>query len=113
MGLYASTIEACHAAGFTPRIGPEASNFASTLNLVAVGLGVSLLPASLQRMRIDGVTYRRLKGSNQPTLPLDLASRRGDPSAVVRHFLKLVKQAAKDFAFDDSERDIHRARRRK
>jgi DNA-binding transcriptional LysR family regulator len=113
LGLHASTIAACHAAGFTPRIGPEASNHASTLNLVAIGLGVSLLPASLQQMHIDGVTYRRLKGPNQPTLPLDLATRRGDPSAVVRHFLKLVRQAAKDFPFDDSERDIRRARKRK
>jgi DNA-binding transcriptional LysR family regulator len=113
LGLYASTIAACHAAGFTPRIGPEASNSASTLNLVAVGLGICLVPACLQRMLIDGVSYRRLKGSNQPTLPLDLASRRGDPSAVVRHFLKLVRQAAKDFQFDASERDLHRARRRK
>jgi len=110
LGLYAATVAACHAAGFTPRIGPEASNFASTLNLVSVGLGVSLIPASLQRMNIDGVTYQRLKGSDQPKLPLDLASRRGDPSAVVRHFLKLVTQAAKDFQFDASE---HRARRRK
>jgi DNA-binding transcriptional LysR family regulator len=113
LGLYAATVAACHAAGFTPRIGPEASNFASTLNLVAVGLGVSLVPASLRRMHIDGVTYRRLKGSDQPTLPLDLALRRGDPSAVVIHFLKLVRQAAKDFQFDASERANHRARRRK
>jgi DNA-binding transcriptional LysR family regulator len=113
LGLYASTIAACHAAGFTPRIGPEASRIASTLNLVAVGLGISLVPASLQRMHIDGVTYRRLKGPNQPKLPLDLASRRGDLSAVVRHFLNLVKRAAKDFPFDDSEPDIRRTRKRK
>ncbi len=113
LGLYASTVAACHTAGFTPRIGPEASNHASTLNLVAVGLGISVVPASLQRMHIDGVTYRRLKGPNQPTIPLDLASRRGDPSAVVRHFLKLVRHTAKDFPLDESERDIHRARRRK
>src|SRR5262245_13668770 len=113
LGLYASTIAACHTAGFTPRIGPEASNFASTLNLVAVGLGVSVVPGSLQRMHIDGVAYRRLKGSDQLRIPLDLASRRGDPSAVVRHFVKLVKQAAKDFQVDASERDMHRARRRK
>jgi len=64
-------------------------------------------------MLIDGVTYRRLKGTNLPTLPLDLASRRGDPSAVVRHFLKLVRQAVKDFQFDASEQDTRRARRRK
>ena len=113
-GFYASTIAACHAAGFTPRIGPEASRIASTLNLVSVGLGISLVPASLQRMHIDGVTYRRLKGGpNQPRHPLNLASRRGDSSAVVRHFLNLVKRAAKDFPLDDSKPDIRGIRKRK
>jgi DNA-binding transcriptional LysR family regulator len=102
LGLHASTIAACHAAGFTPRIGPEASRLASTLNFVAVGLGISLVPASLQAMQIDGVTYRRLKGLNQPKLPLDLASRRGDSSVAVQNFLKLVKQAAKNFPRNDS-----------
>jgi DNA-binding transcriptional LysR family regulator len=111
-GLYASTIAACHAAGFTPRIGPEASRIASTLNLVSVGLGISLVPASLQRMHIDGVTYRRLKGGPIPRHPLNLASRRGDSSAVVRHFLNLVKRAAKDFRLDDSKPDIRGIRKR-
>jgi hypothetical protein len=46
----------------TPRVSAEASHLASTLNLVAVGLGISLLPACLRGMRIDGVTYRRLTG---------------------------------------------------
>jgi DNA-binding transcriptional LysR family regulator len=30
------------------------------IGLVAAGLGVSVLPASFQRMRIDGVVYRTL-----------------------------------------------------
>jgi DNA-binding transcriptional LysR family regulator len=97
LGLYAATIKACRAAGFSPRIGPEAPRLASTLNLVAIGLGVSFVPASLQRLHIDGVAYRRLKGPNQPTSPLQLASRRGDPSAVVGHFLSLARRAAKNF----------------
>jgi hypothetical protein len=62
---------------------------------------------------MDGMVYRRLKGPAQVKAILNLVTRRGDPSAVVRHFLKLVRQAAKDFQFDASERDIHRARRRK
>jgi len=36
---------------------------------------------------MDGVAYRRLKGANQPKAILHLASRRGDFSTVVRHFL--------------------------
>ena len=109
MGLYATVIAACHAAGFNPRLRHEALRLASTLNLVAVGLGVSTVPASLQRIRMDGVVYRRLKGSARLTAPLMLASRRGDPSAVVRHYWDLVKRAAKDFSAGDFESEVRRA----
>jgi DNA-binding transcriptional LysR family regulator len=98
LGQYEAMIAACHAAGFSPRIGQEAPRIASTLNLVAVGLGISLVPASLSRMNMDGVVYRRLKGNIQPKAILNLATRRGDPSVVVRHFLNLVKKAATDFS---------------
>jgi len=89
------TMAACRAAGFSPRVGQEAPRMTSSLNLVAVGLGISLVPASLQHVHMDGVVYCRLKGPNQPKAILNLASRRGDPSAVVRHFLNLVREAAK------------------
>jgi DNA-binding transcriptional LysR family regulator len=100
LGQYEAMIAACHAAGFSPRIGQETPRISSTLSLVAVGLGISLIPASLARMNMDGVAYRRLKGTNQPKAILHLASRRGDPSTVVRHFLNLVKRAAKNFVVD-------------
>jgi len=64
---------------------------------VAAGLGIAVVPASLQRMNMDGVTYRHLKGTTPLKAPIDLASRRGDPSATVRQFLDLVKRTAKNF----------------
>ena len=66
----------------------------ATLNLVAAGLGVSLVPESLQRMRLDGVVFRRLAAAAQPKAPLYLATRRGEMSAAVRNFLALVKRSA-------------------
>ena len=107
-GLREVTMVACRAAGFSPRVGQEAPRIASALSLVAVGLGISLVPASLQHMYMDGVVYRRLKGPVQPRAPIDLATRRGDPSTVVRHFVKLVKQAAKSFRFDDADHNHRR-----
>jgi DNA-binding transcriptional LysR family regulator len=104
IGLREVTMAACRAAGFSPRAGQEAPRIASTLSLVAVGLGISLVPASLRHLYVDGVVYRRLRGPIQPKAPLDLASRRGDSSVVVQHFLKLVRQAAKNSRFDESER---------
>ena len=97
-GIHAIAFRAFQAAGFNPVVGQQAPHLASTLNLVAVGLGISFVPASLQRMHMDGVTYRRLKGAIKLSAPLKLASRRGDPSAVVRNFLSLVKGAAKTSA---------------
>jgi DNA-binding transcriptional LysR family regulator len=91
-GLYDSILSACSAAGFSPRVGQEAPRIISTLNLVAAGLGISLVPESLQRMRMNGVVFRRVAGA-QPKAPLYLASRRGDSSGAVRRFLELVKRA--------------------
>jgi len=99
-GLYDAIIAACHAAGFSPLVGQEAPRIVATLNLVAAGLGLSIVPASLQRMQMDGVAYRRLTGAVQPKEPMLLASRRGDTSAVVRQFLALVRQTAKTFRAD-------------
>ncbi len=95
-GLYDAIFAACHAAGFSPLVGQEAPRIVSTLNLVAAGLGIAIVPASLQRMQMDGVVYRRLTGT-QPRAPLLLATRRGDTSAVVRRFLDLVKRTARTF----------------
>lgn len=99
-GLYDATTAACLKAGFSPRLGQEAPRITSALSLVAAGLGISVVPASMQRMAMDGVAYRRLKGAARPKAVLSLASRRGDPSAVVRHFLNLVRRAARNFHDD-------------
>ena len=103
-GMYDATIAACQAAGFNPRVGnlaastQQAPRIASTLSLVAAGLGITLVPSSLQRMNLEGVAYRRIKGAAPPKAVLNLASRRGDPSAVLRKFVGLVRKAAKDYS---------------
>jgi DNA-binding transcriptional LysR family regulator len=98
LGLYADTIAAWHAAGFNPRVGHEAPRLASTLNLVAVGLGISIVPASLRRIQMDGLVYRRLRGPSRLVAPLMLVSRRSDASAAVRQYLDFVRRAAKRFS---------------
>jgi DNA-binding transcriptional LysR family regulator len=94
-GLYDTIITACKSAGFSPRVGQEAPRILSTLNLVAAGLGVSIVPASLRRLEMDGVVYRSLVKTQQPLAPLILACRGGDNSAAAQRFIDLVKQTAK------------------
>jgi len=95
--FYEATMAACLKAGFSPRLGQEAPRITSALSLVAVGLGISLVPACMQRMTMDGIVYRQLKGAAQPKAVLNLASRRGETSPVVRNFVSLVRRSARDF----------------
>jgi DNA-binding transcriptional LysR family regulator len=93
-GLYDTIITACRGAGFSPRVGQEAPRIISTLNLVAAGLGVSIVPASLQRLQMDGVIYRPLLDSPDLKAPLILACRPGENSAAVQRFIDLVQRPA-------------------
>jgi DNA-binding transcriptional LysR family regulator len=97
-GIRDDVFAGCHAAGFSPRVGQEAPNVIATLPLVAAGIGIAIVPASLQYMNIRGVVYRRLAGSTPLKTSLNLASRCGDTSAVVRQFVCLVRRRAKNYA---------------
>jgi DNA-binding transcriptional LysR family regulator len=74
-GLYEAIIAACQRAGFNPRISDEALRLPSTLNFVAAGLGVSIVPDSLQRLDIEGVVYAPLRGCDDLTAPLNIVYR--------------------------------------
>ncbi|MCO7518535.1 MULTISPECIES: LysR family transcriptional regulator [Pseudomonas] len=59
-GLHAQLLSLARKAGFTPHFAQEAGEAMTIIGLVSAGLGVSVLPASFQRMRIEGVVYRTL-----------------------------------------------------
>jgi DNA-binding transcriptional LysR family regulator len=94
-GMFDATAAACLRAGFTPRLGQEAPRITSTLGLVAAGLGVALVPASLRRVHMDGVAYCELAPPDRPTVPLHLATRREAGSAVLRTFVDAVRAAVR------------------
>lgn len=66
----------------------------ATLSLVAAGLGLSIVPASMQRLRSDGIVYRRLSQCPGLSAPLHLATRTGDASSVLERFQALVAEVA-------------------
>lgn len=91
-GLYDVIIAACSAAGFSPHVGQEAPRIVSTLNLVAAGLGITIVPASLSRLPLEGVVYRPLKGKPALKVPLNLACLRDERSAATLAFIDLVRR---------------------
>ena len=81
---------ACGAAGFTPQIAQEARHLQTVISLVAVGVGVSLVPVSAARAQVrPGVVYVKLR-SPAPMAPLSVAWRDGNVSPALRTFLALV-----------------------
>lgn len=51
VSFHAHTTSACRAAGFFPRLGPQGRDFVTIASMVAVGLGVALVPQSLRSIR--------------------------------------------------------------
>lgn len=93
--MYEATEAACLKAGFRPKIGQEAPRITSALNLVAAGLGVCIVPESMQRMQLHGIAYRPLKGPTRPTATLSLAFRSNDASPVLRRFVDHVTRCGR------------------
>jgi DNA-binding transcriptional LysR family regulator len=96
-GLYEPILAACKAAGFTPNVDQRAPRVLSALNLVAAGIGICIVPTSLQRLHMDGLSFRPIMGRPQITAPLNLIFRRGEASAAVRRFIEQARRTAKAF----------------
>jgi DNA-binding transcriptional LysR family regulator len=62
LSLYDEIAAACRAAGFELVVSQEAPQIPSVVNLVAASLGVSIVPASIAQIKLDGVTYRPIEG---------------------------------------------------
>lgn len=92
-GLYDAIVTACREQGFTPLVGQEAPRLPATLSLVAAGIGISIVPASMQRLGGDGLAYRLLSQCGTLSAPLHLVTRRAHPSPAVTRFRKLVETA--------------------
>jgi DNA-binding transcriptional LysR family regulator len=90
--LYDTIIVGCRNAGFSPNIGQEAPQMASTVNLVAAGIGVAIIPASMCQLQTQGVTYRPIDGA--PIKAALSLTYRDDPlSAAMTAFLSTVTRA--------------------
>lgn len=88
-GLFDAIIAACRQAGFDPRQVQEAPQFTSIIGLVSAGLGISLVPSGLEKLRLDAVVYRPLIGT-PVSAPVTLVTPRRAPSAAV---IALVRTA--------------------
>lgn len=84
----------CAQAGFEPRIAQEAREATTQIGLVAAGLGVAVLPAPLEAVRIEGVHYVPLEGEGA-LLVMSAATRADEASERVLAFVNRVGALAR------------------
>lgn len=84
--LHDSITAAFRAAGVEPVVEQTAPQIASTINLVAAELGVTLVPACMAQLAVRGVVFRPIDG-DAPVTRLALATRRDERGDVARRFL--------------------------
>ena len=78
---------------FAPRRLAEPEDHHVLLGMIAEGRGIGLIPASLQRIRRDGVVYRPLKEGAQIAIRIALVYRPENRSPVLRRLVETLAPA--------------------
>jgi DNA-binding transcriptional LysR family regulator len=87
---YDRTVTCCEADGFRPRIVQDAPQWPTVLQLVAAGLGVSLAPACVAKIRASGVVFKRVRSQHWTSVDIGMRSKLDNPT--VEPFLKIARQ---------------------
>lgn len=77
-------------AGLKPKVSQQALFMVTILGLVAGGMGISILPASVQNLQRRGVLYRPIR-EKTTTNQLIAVWRQDDSSPILQQFLDITK----------------------
>ncbi|WP_437882270.1 LysR family transcriptional regulator [Pseudomonas sp. LRF_L74] len=77
--------------GLSIRVAQMVNELQTAIGLVATGIGVTLVPASVQRLHRDDIGYTSLLDS-KATSPIILSYRAGDDSSLLRRCLNVVDE---------------------
>ncbi len=91
--FYDQVLNLCNEAGFSPKLGAEASQLQTIINLVAGGMGITLVPESVATLAGRGVVFKPLPAPT-PMMEVAVAWRRDERSEVLAAFLKVVREVA-------------------
>jgi len=91
-GLYDTIIAACHVAGFSPQVVQEARKNLSTLSLVAAGLGIAIIPASMRHVTLAEVVYLEITDAPDLHAPLYLAYLDAPLSGAAQRLIEQARQ---------------------
>jgi DNA-binding transcriptional LysR family regulator len=93
-GLYANLLALLQRRNVQVDVVAEVERMVSNLNLVAAGVGLSLVPASMQGLHPEAVAYRKLPPDDGVEAPLTLVVRADEQDGVVGTFCVLARHVA-------------------
>lgn len=96
-GLHARIHTLCREAGFVPRVVQESLEIATTVSLVAAGVGVTIVPASIRKLRWGSVRFLDVAEAGADTR-IDMAYRARGRTPAVDAFLERVRTRVRDGA---------------
>lgn len=88
--------------GVSLNVVQEAIQMHTIVNLVAAGMGVSVVPSSVERYKRPGVIYKKIQEST-PKVNLYVGWRKDEKSSVVDHFLTVVREVYSILQLDHQE----------
>lgn len=97
-GLYEQFVRLCRRKGFEPNIAAETPRMLSCLNMVAAGMGISIVPASMQSVLSHRIRYMACDDLKDLSAPLTILHRRKDERPIIRDFMKEAMSVAQQGA---------------
>lgn len=95
--FYEEIIGLCRRAGFAPNVVQEVTQMHAAVGLVSAGIGIAIIPSSLQVFKIGGVTYRPID-DHEATAEIAVTWRRNDSSPVISRFIEVAQEVAEHFS---------------
>jgi DNA-binding transcriptional LysR family regulator len=90
--LFDAIIALCKKSKFSPHLAESPNLWQSVLTLVEAGEGVALVPACVQLLRCNGVSFHTVRGRGC-MLDVVLAWRHNEPNAIRDGFLNLLRSS--------------------
>lgn len=88
--------------GVSLNVVQEAVQMQTIVNLVATGMGVSVVPSSVESYKRPGVIYKKIQETT-PKVNLYVGWRQDEKSAVVDHFLTVIREVYSILQLDHQE----------
>ncbi|BCX72861.1 LysR family transcriptional regulator [Acinetobacter bereziniae] len=88
--LFDNILACCYQAGFSPRIVQEAPRLTSSLNLIAAGIGLSIVPEAIRNFWNKQIVYKALQADTTCIAPIYAVYQQDAENVRLKHILNLL-----------------------